>query len=110
MTQEVFAQAVGVGDRSTVGKWEMEDGDEPSWPFIGRALVLLGVIDPSGKHLRVPAGGNVDSDPMTTIEERVLVELRKLPDDKRVDVLLHITREAAKHEHSSQPPAALRKG
>lgn len=95
-------------ERSMVGRWEMEEGGNPSWPYIGRILILLGVLDATGKLLRLPAQSGQAARAMG-IEDRVLAALRQLPEEEKLDVLQDVTRRA--HEASaSQAPAALKKG
>lgn len=94
-------------DRSMVGRWEMADGGAPSWPYVGRILVLLGVLDDNGKLLR-SSTERAQSAAMG-IEERVLAILRQLPNDKQLDVL-EFVRDKMHEAAASQPPAALKKG
>lgn len=111
MTQDEFADRIGA-HRTMVGKWEMEEGgDDPSWPYIGRILVLLGIVQPSGKGLRTYTDGRVESAPMRNMESDILSELRKLPDEKLTPIYRLVVSEVTKHELSaSQIPAALKKG
>ena len=109
LTQERFADWLGVGDRSTVAKWET-DKDKPSWESIGRLLVALGVVDATGKRLRSPTGNHVESAPMTAIESQILEELRKLPEREQLKVFACAVQLVEKAASSSQPPVALNKG
>lgn len=110
-TQGQLADRIGA-DRSMVGKWEMEeDGDAPSWPYIGRILVLIGIIDATGKGLRTYTNGRVELPPMRNMESDILSELRKLPEDKLTPIYRLVISEVTKHElTASQAPAALKKG
>lgn len=94
-------------DRSNVGRWEMKKGGNPSWKSIGRILVLLGVVDVTGKQLHLPAA--VGQGGQMGIEERVLAGLRQLPDSEKLDILQDVTRRLERAA-SNQPPAALKKG
>lgn len=94
-------------DRSMVGRWEMEDGSDPSWRYVGRILVLLNVLDATGKLLCSPTQA-VQSAPMT-IADHILEELAKLSQDEQLAILRLVTRRATETQ-ASQTPAALKKG
>lgn len=106
VSQNYLADWIDV-DRSNVGRWEMKKGGDPSWEPIGRILVLLGIVDVTGKELHLPAPSGQAG--QMGIEERVLAGLRQLPDHEKLDILQDVTRRLERAA-SNQPPAALKKG
>lgn len=106
ISQDYLADWV-VADRSSVGRWEMRKGSNPSWKSIGRILVLLGIVDVTGKQLHLPAPSGQAG--QMGIEERVLAGLRQLPDSEKLDILQDVTRRLERAA-SNQSPAALKKG